>query len=61
LLELAPELKDGTIGTWVQARRLAVRLPAARGKQRISGGCPGGGPCDAANVEEHAFVLPAAR
>ena len=34
LLELAPELKDGTIGTWVTAASVGCRLPAARWKQR---------------------------
>lgn len=55
-LELAPELKDGTIGTWVTVTSVAV--PAAGGQ--VQAGIDGGGlavdAADAANVSLPAFV-----
>ena len=55
-LQLAPELMDGTIGTWVTVSTVAV--PSAGGQ--VQAGIAGGGlavePADAANVHLPAFV-----
>lgn len=55
-LELAPELQDGTIGTWVPASSVAV--PAAGGQVQagIAGVDLAVDPADAANVHLPAFI-----
>jgi len=56
LLELAPELMDGTIGTWVTAASVAVPAAGGQVEATISGGALAVDPADAANVKEFSFT-----
>lgn len=55
-LQLAPELKDGTVGTWVTAATVSIPAIGGRVETILSGGSLAVAPADAANVLLPAFA-----
>ncbi|MGB5241390.1 MAG: hypothetical protein WBN80_12215 [Prochlorococcaceae cyanobacterium] len=57
VLQLAPLLKDGTVGTWVTAATVAIPAAGGQVEAPIAGGSLAVAPADAANVEQPSFFF----